>query len=217
MEVAMVGGSDMSLSSLACSSLISLTVALGDTGKLLTAISSMLMSPSPLAMQNVKVPGILTSLQKSVQAVLLGKTQLPDWFNQGVKSGGLIDTFTLEKLHTNDTAGGIDCAVASDGRYLYILDNKNGIAKVGTGYGDTTKGHIYLQKEFTVSTSSVWLACAKDQLFCRSDENAQPCLCTINKEDLTVMNSCKLDGKGPGPSALFSDGENIGQIAAAKD
>ncbi|XP_069130438.1 LOW QUALITY PROTEIN: E3 ubiquitin-protein ligase MYCBP2-like [Argopecten irradians] len=215
MEVAM--GTDMSLSSLACSSLISLTVAMGDTGKLLTAISSMLMSPACLAMEKVQVPGILTSLQKSVQAVLLGKTQLPDWFNQGVKSGGLIDTFTLDNVHKTDATAGLDCAVASDGRFLYILDNKSGIAKVGTGYGDTTKGHVYVRRDFTVSTSSVWLACAKDQLFCRSDENAQPCLCTINKEDLTVVNSYKLDGKGPGPSALFSDGENIGQIAAAKD
>jgi hypothetical protein len=30
------------------------------------------------------------------------------------------------------------CAIASDGRYLYIINN-NGLIKVGSGYGGTIK------------------------------------------------------------------------------
>jgi E3 ubiquitin-protein ligase MYCBP2 len=44
------------------------------------------------------VPGILTLLQRSVQAVLLGKSALPDWFNQGIKTEAKIDKFQLEAL-----------------------------------------------------------------------------------------------------------------------
>ena len=43
------------LSALACSCLLSLVVARGDTGKLLTAAASMLMFSTKLAMQEIKV------------------------------------------------------------------------------------------------------------------------------------------------------------------
>lgn len=46
----------------------------------------------------LQVPGILTGLQKSVQAVLLGKSILPDWLTQGVKQGSEIDKFKIEDL-----------------------------------------------------------------------------------------------------------------------
>ena len=46
-----------SLTALACSGLISLTVALGDTGKLLTATKAMLMSTPRLAAQITQVRG----------------------------------------------------------------------------------------------------------------------------------------------------------------
>jgi RCR-type E3 ubiquitin transferase len=44
-----------SLSALACSCLISLVIARGDTGKLLTAIAAMLMFSARLAKQEIKV------------------------------------------------------------------------------------------------------------------------------------------------------------------
>jgi hypothetical protein len=44
-----------SLSALACSCLLSLVVARGDTGKLLTAIAAMLMFSARLATQDIKV------------------------------------------------------------------------------------------------------------------------------------------------------------------
>ena len=44
-----------SLTSLACTCLLSLVVARGDTGKLLSAVAAMLMSPPALATQQMKV------------------------------------------------------------------------------------------------------------------------------------------------------------------
>ena len=43
------------LTSLACSCLLSLVVARGDTGKILAAVAVALMSPSQLASQEIKV------------------------------------------------------------------------------------------------------------------------------------------------------------------
>ena len=44
----------------------------------------------------IQVPGILAALQKSVQAVLLGRSYLPDWFNYGVRSQSLSQVFKLD-------------------------------------------------------------------------------------------------------------------------
>ena len=45
----------------------------------------------------LQVPHILTSLQKSVHAVLLGKTVLPDWLNSGIKNDARMLKITLPK------------------------------------------------------------------------------------------------------------------------
>ena len=60
MEIATNSGPDfvrdgLSLTSLGCSALISLVVALGDTGKLMTALSAMLMGTGPLSTQKIQV------------------------------------------------------------------------------------------------------------------------------------------------------------------
>ena len=60
-----------SLTSLACSGLISLTIALGDTGKLLTAIKAMLMSVPRLAAQVTQV-GVLFTLTFSLLVCHVG-------------------------------------------------------------------------------------------------------------------------------------------------
>ena len=60
MDIATNSGPDfvhegLSLTSLACSALISLVIAVGDTGKLLTAVAALLMSTGPLASEHIKV------------------------------------------------------------------------------------------------------------------------------------------------------------------
>ena len=55
-----------SMSSLACSALISLTIGLGDTEKLLRAVTVMLMSRSGLELQDIVVCAINTTYNKIV-------------------------------------------------------------------------------------------------------------------------------------------------------
>ncbi|XP_076446720.1 E3 ubiquitin-protein ligase MYCBP2-like isoform X7 [Babylonia areolata] len=232
-----------SLTSLACSGLISLTIALGDTGKLLTAIKAMLMSAPGLAMQCTQVPGILPQLQKSVQAILLGRAQLPDWFNCGVRTQSHTAAFPLPGAAADAEDSVDNCAIASDGCYLYIL-NKKGLMKMGSGYGGTIKGSIVCHKEHFRSSKTPWLAYAKGKLLCKLDKQSSSDLVQVDTCSLEPTHSCSLDGncqsyanrrevplptKGPaltvdhherhgvGPSLLFSDGDNIGQIAPAKE
>jgi E3 ubiquitin-protein ligase MYCBP2 len=90
-----------SLNAVACACLISLVIARGETGKLLSAVAAMLMSPAALASQDVKVPGILTALQRSVQSVLLGRTVHPDWLNNGIPQKAQTETIKLADSRPN--------------------------------------------------------------------------------------------------------------------
>ncbi|KAK7473507.1 hypothetical protein BaRGS_00035260, partial [Batillaria attramentaria] len=204
------------LTSLACSALISLTISLGDTGKLLTAIKAMLMSSPGLSSQKTQVPGILSLLQKSVQAILLGRAQLPDWFSCGVRTQCQTTAFSLPSAagSAEDTVD--NCAIASDGSYLYVL-NKKGLLKVGSGYGGTIKGSIVSHKENFQSSKNPWLAFAGGKLICRLDKPAASDLVQVDSSSLELSSACSLDGHGVGPSILFSDGDNIGQIAPARE
>ena len=58
MEISTEPGPDKTLSALTCSALLSLVTALGDTGKLLTAVTAMLMAPGALASQDIVVNNI---------------------------------------------------------------------------------------------------------------------------------------------------------------
>ena len=55
MELTCNPSPDPDLPSLACSSLISLVIALGDTSKILTAVSAILMNPRPQLLHHIVV------------------------------------------------------------------------------------------------------------------------------------------------------------------
>lgn len=77
---------------LACSCLLSLVVVRGSTSKLLSAAAALLMCPRS---QTIQLPMVLTSLQRSVHAVLLGKLPRPDWLTHGVPNNATVDSFAI--------------------------------------------------------------------------------------------------------------------------
>lgn len=85
-------------SAMACSSLIGLCIARGDTGRILKAVTAMLMSPKPLLLQNIQMPVVLSMLQRTVISAALSKPHCPDFHTKGVPKTSLIDevcTFNL--------------------------------------------------------------------------------------------------------------------------
>lgn len=91
------------------------------------------------------MPMVLTSLQRSVHGVLLGKVVRPEWITHGVPHKSLIETFQIrmpvEIQNIVLTVKSLTC----DGQYLYLFTSK-GLFKIGSGYGGTLKGHVYIWK-----------------------------------------------------------------------
>ena len=90
-----------------------------------------------------QIPQIFYSLQDSVKAVLLGCVTVADWFEKGVPAKSFVEEWTisvpLEEGGEREEEGGRGgAAVACDGRFLYI-HGSFGLAKVGSGYGNTQR------------------------------------------------------------------------------
>jgi N-acetylneuraminic acid mutarotase len=74
-------------------------------------------------------------------------------------------------------------ALTCDGSYLYV-HSENGLAKVGTGYGDTRRGHVYAFKADWHKGETGGLAYVNGRLYYRSQ--------TLDKK-VIVMNADNLD------------------------
>ncbi|XP_052752649.1 E3 ubiquitin-protein ligase MYCBP2 isoform X3 [Galleria mellonella] len=205
------------LTALSSSCLIALSVARGEAELILNAVASLIMSASLLAEQYVQVPTNLTTLQRSVQAVILGKPSRNQWLNYGVPHQALVTSFPVD-LPSQLTAGSGDVVVrslVSDGCYLYVYTSK-GLLKIGSGYGSSIKQHVYIYKpDFFPSERHGWLGYCKNKLYVRIGRKKTE-LYEIDKDTLEVKGVVRLD---PGPitpvdpkSAVFSDGNLLGLV-----
>ncbi|XP_039407466.1 E3 ubiquitin-protein ligase MYCBP2 isoform X16 [Corvus cornix cornix] len=205
-----------SLTALSCACLFSLVAAWGETGRTLQAISAILTNNGSHACQTIQVPTILNSLQRSVQAVLVGKIQIQDWFSNGIKKAALMHKWPLKEISVDEDD---QCLLQSDGFFLYLLC-KDGLYKIGSGYSGTVRGHIYN------STSRIknrkekksWLGYAQGYLLYRDVNNHSMTAVRINPETLEQDGTVALpDCHTEGQNILFTDGEYINQIAASRD
>uniref|UniRef100_A0A4W4EYU3 E3 ubiquitin-protein ligase MYCBP2 n=1 Tax=Electrophorus electricus TaxID=8005 RepID=A0A4W4EYU3_ELEEL len=200
------------LTALSCACLFSLVVAWGDTGKILQAVSAILTNNGSHACQTIQVPTILNALQRSVQAVLVGKIQIQDWFGNGIKRAALMNKWLLKEVNTDTDER---CLLQTDGSFLYLLC-KDGLYKVGSGYSGTVRGHVYN------STSRIrnrkekrsWLGFAQGSLLYRDMNSHSMSAIKINPETLEQEGSITMPD---GQNIIFTDGEYVNQIAASKD
>ncbi|XP_063987126.1 E3 ubiquitin-protein ligase MYCBP2 isoform X2 [Diachasmimorpha longicaudata] len=204
------------LTAVACACLLSLVVVRGDTGRLLAAIAALLMCPKALATQNIQMPCVLISLQRSVEAVLLGKLTRPDWITCGIPKNSRIYTFKLRlpSEMSNVTLNGR--SFVSDGKYLYLHTNR-GLLKIGSGYGGTVGGQLYGHKPDFYPTEVGWLGYANNSLYFKCAPKKQCELLELDVETLTVRGIAVLEGRDWPSSVMFSDGEHLGMITAGKD
>uniref|UniRef100_A0A8B9J812 E3 ubiquitin-protein ligase MYCBP2 n=1 Tax=Astyanax mexicanus TaxID=7994 RepID=A0A8B9J812_ASTMX len=204
------------LTALSCACLFSLVVAWGDTGKTLQAVSAILTNNGSHACQTIQVPTILNALQRSVQAVLVGKIQIQDWFGNGIKRAALMNKWVLKEVSIDDDER---CLLQTDGSFLYLLC-KDGLYKIGSGYSGTVRGHVYN------STSRIrnrkekrsWLGFAQGSLLYRDMNSHSMAAIKINPETLEQEGTITMPGlQSDGQNIVFTDGEYINQIAACKD
>ncbi|XP_043104389.1 E3 ubiquitin-protein ligase MYCBP2 isoform X20 [Puntigrus tetrazona] len=204
------------LTALSCACLFSLVVAWGDTGKILQAVSAILTNNGSHACQTIQVPTILNALQRSVQAVLVGKIQIQDWFGNGIKRAALMNKWVLKEVNIDEDER---CLLQTDGSFLYLLC-KDGLYKVGSGYSGTVRGHVYN------STSRIrnrkekrsWLGFAQGCLLYRDMNSHSMAAVKINPETLEQEGTITMPGlQADSQNIVFTDGEYINQIAACKD
>ncbi|GFT99092.1 hypothetical protein NPIL_245402 [Nephila pilipes] len=203
----------LNLTSYACACLLSLVVARGDTGKLLSAASAMLMSSQSLAAEEIPTPGIMASLQRSVHAVLFGKTIGPDWLTHGFPSSALCCSFSVQIPKIKYRLGS---PITSDGKFLYILSGGS-IYKVGSGFGGTIKGQIIMSRGGIKVEEKGWLGYCKGYVYFQPQAGLCNELVKIDVETLKEKERVKVDVSEWGPCAFFTDGDNIGLILSTKE
>ena len=197
---------------LACACLLSFTVALADTGKLLRAASAMLMSPK--GAERILMPQILVSLQRSVVSVMLGKTDHPDLMSRGVPRSSCLDSFLVQFK----TAPGVVHSLASDGPHVY-LQTDQGVYKIGSGYGGTVKGRVYCHRP-DFEPSPGWIGVVKGALYfkpgaekgeaaARSPGDSQFEILRLDTDRLAVADSHVVKSGG---HVTFSDGNHLGVV-----
>lgn len=107
---------------------------------------------------------VLISLQRSVQGVLLGRLGRPDWFTHGVPASSKIQSFQARMPTEIQNIVIAIKSMASDGQYLYLFTAK-GLFKIGSGYGGTVKGHVYVWKpDFYPNDKGTLVYCSVKQM-----------------------------------------------------
>ncbi|XP_028043251.1 E3 ubiquitin-protein ligase MYCBP2 isoform X2 [Bombyx mandarina] len=209
------------LTALSSSCLIALSVARGEAELILNAAASLAMCAPLYLDQYLKTPANLTTLQRSVQSVILGSPSRNQWLQYGVPSLSLINSFPVD-LPVSLTSGSGDLVVrslVSDGCYLYVFTSK-GLLKIGSGYGSSIKQHVYSYKpDFFAGERHGWLGYCRTKLFVRIGRKKTD-IYEIDRDTLEVRQTIKLDPGLPAPieskSAVFSDGNQIGLILLTK-
>ncbi|XP_033112056.1 E3 ubiquitin-protein ligase MYCBP2-like [Anneissia japonica] len=197
------------LLSLSTSCLLSMVIARGDTGKLLSAVSAILMSPHHMTGNQMKIPAIVSNLQRSLQSVLIGSICQPDWETDGVTDQSQVEKWKIHGIRSSTQPA----TIATDGAFMYIHNN-DGLYRVGTGYAGTIRGHIYHQNPEFSKDHPGWLGVVNGRLlFCSREKPGQ--VRHIQSEKLVEDQTSPLPIPGNSvPAVMFSDGEQIGSVTA---
>lgn len=105
------------------------------------------------------MPFVLTSLQRSVHAVLLGKLVCPDWITHGIPRSSKVHSSVLKLPNELSNLSLNGRSFVSDGKYLYLHTNY-GLLKIGNGHGGTIWGHIYAHKPDFYPSDTGWIGYA---------------------------------------------------------
>ncbi|XP_058468268.1 E3 ubiquitin-protein ligase highwire isoform X2 [Malaya genurostris] len=209
---------DINWSSISCSTLLALCTAKGDTGKLLKAVTSILMSPKILSAQLIQLPFSIIKLQRSVHSVALSKLNIPDYYTYGISQNSLIDYFNIKDYMFVDQVFTPNC-IASDGKYIYILISKS-LVKIGSGFSGTVPGFIYgIAKDFGKDKNE-WIGYCNNKLFYKklSKRNLDNLL-VVDTGTLQITGSMQTQAtismKDGNNCLLFTDGDAISCICTS--
>uniref|UniRef100_A0A182JNI9 PHR domain-containing protein n=1 Tax=Anopheles christyi TaxID=43041 RepID=A0A182JNI9_9DIPT len=220
-------------SSLACSTLLSLAIAKGDTGRIVRSVAAILMNSVYCGSTNgssnsntsggggsVQMPQSVAKLQRTIFSMATGRATIADYFRCGVPRGSLIGEFRLP----------LDSAtvhsVASDGKFLYLVTVK-GLLKIGSGFNGTQEGLIYGAVTISYGKNELpgWIGYSGGKLYYGriSKMMAANSGWTFQLYDPTTLTALGTVQTAPIPAfqrrygQLFSDGDAICWLGAVSD
>ncbi|XP_065222944.1 E3 ubiquitin-protein ligase MYCBP2 isoform X3 [Planococcus citri] len=198
--------------------LLSFAIIRGDTGKMLRAISAILISKYSLS-HSMVLPNAVIELQKSVQSVITGKLKHPNWFTHGVLKSSCISSFLL--LFTADDSK-LSLKIknlACDGYYLYIYTSY-GLYKIGTGYNGTIPRNVYAHNPAFFGQDNGWIFYMKNSLyFMLMKQKGSNELYLVNENNLELQQMIRIDSnvsiftKG----LVFVDGDYLCSLCSPKE
>uniref|UniRef100_A0A182WDH1 PHR domain-containing protein n=1 Tax=Anopheles minimus TaxID=112268 RepID=A0A182WDH1_9DIPT len=212
-------------SSLACSTLLSLAIAKGDTGRIVRSVAAILMNSvygstnNSAAGGSVQMPQSVAKLQRTIFSMATGRASIADYFRCGVPRGSLIGEFRLP-LESSAVH-----SVASDGKYLYLVTAK-GLLKIGSGFNGTQEGLIYGAVTITNAKNELpgWIGYSGGKLYYgRINKMAVNNGWTFQLYDPTTLTALGTVQTAPIPAfqrrygQLFSDGDAICWLGAVSD
>ncbi|XP_052871008.1 E3 ubiquitin-protein ligase highwire [Anopheles cruzii] len=221
-------------SSLACSTLLSLAIAKGDTGRIVRAVAAILMSSAhgsatggsfnaggtgTPASGCVQMPQSVAKLQRTVFSMATGRATIADYFRCGIPRGCLIGEFRLP-LESSTVY-----SVASDGKFLYLVTAK-GVLKIGSGFSGTQEGLIYGAVTIAMAKNELpgWIGYAGGKLYYgRISKGNVNNGWTFQLYDPTTLTALGTVQTAPIPmlqrrfGQLFSDGDAICWLGAVSD
>ncbi|EDO64470.1 AGAP011177-PA, partial [Anopheles gambiae str. PEST] len=217
-------------SSLACSTLLSLAIAKGDTGRIVRAVAAILMNSvygsstsgntSTTSGGTVQMPQSVAKLQRTIFSMATGRATIADYFRCGVPRGSLIGEFRLP-LESSTVH-----SVASDGKFLYLVTVK-GLLKIGSGFNGTQEGLIYGAVTISNAKNELpgWIGYSGGKLYYGriSKMMASSSGWTFQLYDPTTLTALGTVQTAPIPAfqrrygQLFSDGDAICWLGAVSD
>lgn len=84
----------------------------------------------------------MSTLQRTIFSVALGKPTKPDFFKNGIPKNSLIEQFSLKTQLPANVQYNLQPSIAVNGKYIYVLTAKS-LLKIGSGFNGTLRGHIY--------------------------------------------------------------------------
>ncbi|KAI6656385.1 hypothetical protein LOD99_1184 [Oopsacas minuta] len=199
------------IASLASSSLIGLILSLGKTHLTLQAVSALMLSQGSTSSHPIPIPEIMRTLQRSVNSALCGRTISRDTIKQSLLTSAKVDTWSIsdQPLDTSTCYSSLTCSE----HYLFLRRNES-ILKIGTGYGDTLKGHIYNATSGKTATNKPgWLGMYHGKILYREVSSDGNVVLELSPDTLEVVGEHRVPLElDPEMCLFYSNGEEIGTI-----
>jgi len=112
-------------------------------------------------------------------------------------------SYGLFSSYANQNIGSAG-ALTTDGQFIYLV-NREGLLKIGSGFGGTIRGHVYKFRDQFSFSGKCWIACVANVLYFREVKTPLPFLKTMSCDTLEDTGQVKLSTSGGALKKLMNE------------